>query len=64
MVNESYSVTYLTDKSPTEVFTLLVNVSGWWSGIYGETIEGSSEKVGDEFSLRLATGYTIPGKSW
>ena len=56
MENKSYSVTYLVDKSPTEVFTSIIDVRKWWSGLYGEQIEGQSARLGDEFMFRAGDG--------
>jgi hypothetical protein len=54
--NENYTVTYMVDKSPTEIFKAIMNVREWWSGLYGEAFEGSSQKLNDEFSFRAGDG--------
>jgi len=46
MTNPNYSATIAVDQSPKEAFEAIRNVRGWWS----EEIEGSTAKVGDEFS--------------
>ncbi|MBD0332349.1 MAG: SRPBCC domain-containing protein [Chitinophagaceae bacterium] len=56
MKNGNYTKTYLVDKSPNEVFNALTNVRGWWSGLYSEEIEGSSNKLDDEFTFRAGGG--------
>src|SRR5713101_7594171 len=48
MSNQSYTTTFLVDQTPEEVFAAINNVRGWWSG----EIEGSTEKLGDEFTYR------------
>jgi hypothetical protein len=48
MKNNNLTFTFLVDQSPREVFDAINNVRGWWS----EKLEGSSEKLGDEFSYR------------
>jgi hypothetical protein len=67
----NYSATYLVDQSPTEICNAIINVRNWWSGLYAEEIEGSSEMPDDEFTFRAGGGahYSkqklvelIPGK--
>ena len=68
---KDYSKAYLVDQSPTEIFSGIINVREWWSGLYSEEIEGSSEKLNDEFTFRAGGGVhyskqklveLIPGK--
>lgn len=54
MANYSYSFT--TKKTAKEIFDLLLNVEKWWSGIYEETIQGKSQKIGDKFSFSAGGG--------
>jgi hypothetical protein len=56
MQNQNYTRTYLVDKSASEVFKAITNVRGWWSGLYSEEIEGSSNKLDDEFTFRAGGG--------
>jgi hypothetical protein len=46
MNNTDFAKTLLVDKSPEEVFKAINYVRGWWS----EEIEGSTEKLNDEFT--------------
>jgi hypothetical protein len=48
MKNQDLTITLLVDQSPDEVFAAIMNVRGWWS----QGLEGSSAKVGDEFTYR------------
>ena len=46
MENKNFTTSFLVDKSPKEVFNAVTNVRGWWS----EEIEGSTNKLNDEFA--------------
>ena len=50
MQNQNFTVTLLVDQTPAEVFNAINNVSGWWTGEPG--VEGSTNKIGDEFTYR------------
>jgi uncharacterized protein YndB with AHSA1/START domain len=45
---ESFTATFSVDQSSEEVFAAVTNPRGWWS----ETIEGSTERPGEEFTYR------------
>jgi hypothetical protein len=71
MTVQDFTTTIMVDKSAQEVFDAIKNVRGWWSGLYGEEFEGSSEKLNDEFTFRAGEGVhyskqklveLIPGK--
>jgi Activator of Hsp90 ATPase homolog 1-like protein len=48
MKTESYTISYMVDQSPQEVFDAINNVRGWWSG----EIDGRTDKLGAEFTYR------------
>jgi len=56
MKNNNYTLTLKTDQSAEQVFTTIMNVRGWWSGLYKEEFTGASEKAGDEFTFRAGDG--------
>ena len=49
MNNQDFTTTILVEQTPTEVFNAINNVSGWWQG----KIEGSTNKLNDEFTYRM-----------
>jgi len=51
MNDQSYSLTFLVDQSPAEVFAAVNRVPDWWSG----EVTGGTDKVGEVFT------YTVPG---
>lgn len=56
MANKNFQYSFTTSKNPIEVFAHLINPKNWWIGLFGETIEGKSENVNDEFSFRAGNG--------
>jgi regulatory protein YycH of two-component signal transduction system YycFG len=48
MSHQNYTTAFLVDQTPEEVFSAINNVRGWWTG----EIEGSANKLGDEFTYR------------
>ena len=56
MKKESFTYSFNSSKTPEEIFSLLLDVEQWWSGLYGETINGKSEKVNDEFTFNAGGG--------
>jgi hypothetical protein len=45
MKPQDFTTTIVVDKSPSDAFTAITNVRGWWS----EEVKGSSSKVNDVF---------------
>ncbi len=53
---KNYSYSFTTERSPKDVFELLLNIEKWWSGIYQEKITGNAIEIGDEFSFSAGGG--------
>ena len=49
MTSSDFTTTILVDESPQEAFKAINNVRGWWS----EEIEGSTDKLNDEFKYHF-----------
>ncbi|HXB11568.1 MAG TPA: SRPBCC domain-containing protein [Bacteroidia bacterium] len=49
MNNRSFTTTLSVDQTPEEAFAAINNVRGWWS----EEIEGSTDKLGEEFKYHF-----------
>jgi hypothetical protein len=66
MSNPNFAAAFSVDKSPEEAFNAIKNIRGWWS----EEIEGSTDKVGDEFTYHYKNIHrctmrlteAVPGK--
>ena len=66
MKRENFSVAFLTDRAPDEVFAAINNVRGWWSG----AIVGDTDRAGAEFTYRHGDAHRsrqivtelVPGK--
>lgn len=56
MNNTHFQYSFATAKDNNEVFQHLLNPNNWWVGIYGETIEGKSQNMHDEFLFRAGEG--------
>lgn len=56
MSHPDFRYEFDTSQSPTEVFSHLVDPNNWWVGLFGETIEGTSRGLDDEFSFRAGGG--------
>ena len=52
MKSQDFTTAFTVDQTPEEAFAAINNVRGWWTGKPG--IEGSTAKLGDEFTYRQA----------
>lgn len=56
MAGKNYQNKITSSKSPSEVYSFLLNPNNWWVGLYGETIEGKSLALNDAFVFRAGDG--------
>ncbi|RFS21787.1 SRPBCC domain-containing protein [Chitinophaga silvatica] len=49
MKEKDFTISHLVDKSPNEVFDIIMDVRGWWNG----EIEGDTKTLNEEFSYRF-----------
>jgi hypothetical protein len=49
MKTADFTTTFIVDQTPEKVFNAITNVRGWWS----EEIEGSTDKLNDEFNYHF-----------
>ena len=49
MNKQDYTTAFSVNQTPGEVFDAINNVTGWWT----ENMEGSSQKLNDEFEVRF-----------
>ena len=50
MADQSFTTSFTVDQTPAEAFAAINNVRAWWTGEPG--VEGSTDKLGDEFTYR------------
>ena len=48
MSDQDFTATITVDQTPEEAIEAIKNIRGWWS----EQLEGSTDKLGDEFTYR------------
>jgi len=68
MNDQNFSTAFSVDQTPEEAFAAINKVRGWWTGKPG--VEGSTDKLGDEFTYRYEPHHyskqkvteLVPGK--
>lgn len=50
---------FSNDKTASEVFNFLLDITKWWEGFYEETITGSSQNIGVGFCFFAGGGMHI-----
>src|SRR5690606_16447164 len=53
---KNFTVTFMVDKSPAQVFNVVTNVRGWWHGLFDEEIIGNTAELNEEFTFRAGGG--------
>lgn len=53
---KDFTTTHLVHQSPKEIFDAILDIRGWWSGLYAEEIKGSADKLNSEFTFRAGGG--------
>lgn len=55
-MTKDFTMTFLVDQSPEQVFNAVLNVRGWWQGFFEENIQGGTRNLNEEFSFRAGGG--------
>jgi len=53
---KNFTYNFTSSKTAEEIFEILTDIEQWWSGLYGETINGKSKKINDEFTFKAGGG--------
>ena len=49
MTKQDYTISFLVEQTPQQVFEAIQNVRGWWT----EVVEGNTAQLNDEFSVQF-----------
>lgn len=52
MDHKNFQFSITTSKNVSQIFNHLIDPKNWWVGLFGETIEGKSKEINDEFSFK------------
>jgi len=52
----SFVFGFQSSQSLGDVYKTLLDVRSWWTGLFGEAIEGESRDLNDEFTFRAGNG--------
>lgn len=55
-MSKNFTLTFMVDQSPTQVFKVVTNVRGWWQGLFEEEIVGNTSELNEEFTFRAGGG--------
>lgn len=53
---KNFTVTFVVDKSPAQIFNVVTHVRGWWHGLFDEEIIGKTDELNEEFTFRAGSG--------
>ena len=56
MSSPHFQFSFTSTLAVQDVFSHLLDVKAWWTGLFGEEIKGHSENVGDEFAFTAGDG--------
>ena len=56
MTTNNFQFSFTSFKNEIEVYSLLLNVKEWWSGLFCEDIKGKYDRIGDEFTFNAGDG--------
>lgn len=54
--SNDFTFSFESTRPANQIYQTLLDVRRWWSGLYGEDIEGKSEKVNDVFTFNAGNG--------
>jgi hypothetical protein len=56
MNTTNFTTILVVDQKPKEVFEVLKDVRGWWSGLFGEVFEGPTDQLNESFTFWAGEG--------